>query len=124
MHGFADAGFCAHFKDIDGRKSGFALGNLDFYMTPEFGDRIKSLFELTFEFGEKGEGVATDLERLRSGYTFSDELTVWAGRTRPYTVWLLEHGLSSRRSVAAFYFGTKMIAFEDQAAFCQHILSV
>ena len=58
LHGFADVGFCAPRKISMVVNPGFALGNLDFY-APEFGDRIKSLFELTFEFNEKGEGVAT-----------------------------------------------------------------
>ncbi|WMW81750.1 hypothetical protein RF679_05580 [Undibacterium cyanobacteriorum] len=113
LHGFADAGYVHTSKDIDGRKSGFALGNLDFYMTPEFGDRIKSLFELTFEFNEKGEGVATDLERLQLGYTFSDSLTLWAGRVHtPYGYWntAYHHGAQLQPSIMR----PKMIAFEDQ----------
>lgn len=113
LHGFADVGFVRTSKDIDNRKSGFALGNLDFYMTPEFGDRIKSLFELTFEFNEKGESVATDLERLQIGYTFSDELTLWAGRVHtPYGYWntAFHHGAQLQPSILR----PKMIAFEDQ----------
>lgn len=113
LHGFADVGFVRTSKDIDGRKSGFALGNLDFYMTPEFGDRIKSLFELTFEFNEKGEGVATDLERLQLGYTVSDGLTLWAGRVHtPYGYWntAYHHGAQLQPSILR----PKMIAFEDQ----------
>ncbi|WP_422978422.1 hypothetical protein [Undibacterium sp. TC9W] len=113
LHGFADVGYVHTSKVIDGRKSGFALGNLDLYLTPEFGDRIKSLFELTFEFNEKGESVATDLERLQIGYTFSDALTLWAGRVHtPYGYWntAFHHGAQLQPSILR----PKMVAFEDQ----------
>ncbi|MCH8622471.1 hypothetical protein [Undibacterium sp. TS12] len=113
LHGFADVGYVHSSKVIDGRKSGFALGNLDFYLTPEFGDRIKSLFELTFEFNEKGDAVGTDLERLQIGYTFNDALTLWAGRVHtPYGYWntAFHHGAQLQPSISR----PKMIAFEDQ----------
>jgi len=85
LHGFADAGYVFSSKDVAGRKSGFALGNMDLYLTPDLGGRIKTLLELVFEFNEKGDGVATDLERLQIGYTVNDALTVWAGRVHtPY----------------------------------------
>lgn len=64
LHGFADVGYAHSTKSAsDGRKRGFVLGNVDFYLTPEFGDRVKSLIELNFEYGEAGS-LATDLERV------------------------------------------------------------
>lgn len=113
LHGFADVGYASSGKAVaDGRKRGFTLGNLDVYLTPEFGGRIKSLLELNFEYGDEG-ALATDLERLQIGYTFSDAATVWAGRFHtPYGYWntAFHHGAQIQSSVLR----PKMIAFEDQ----------
>jgi len=98
---------------VEGRKSGFALGNMDLYLTPDLGGRIKGLLELVFEFDEKGNGVATDLERLQLGYTFSDELTLWAGRVHtPYGFWNtgFHHGAQLQPSIAR----PRMVDFEDK----------
>src|SRR5882762_456493 len=51
VHGFADVGFAAAGK---GHESGARIGALDFYLTPQFGDRVKGLFELNFEVGREG----------------------------------------------------------------------
>jgi hypothetical protein len=87
VHGFADVGY--HHSTLprdDNRKAGFVLGNLDFFFTPNFG-RVKMLAELNFEVDEGG-GLATDLERLQLGYTFSDAMTAWMGRFHtPYGYW-------------------------------------
>lgn len=113
LHGFADVGYTSSGKTVaDGRKRGFGLGNLDVYLTPEFGDRIKSLLELNFEYGDGG-GLATDLERLQIGYTFNDQLTLWAGRFHtPYGYWntAFHHGAQIQTSVLR----PKMVGFEDQ----------
>ena len=88
LHGFADVGYARSSNDPAGRKGGFALGNLDLYLTPEFGDRVKSIIELIFEYGPESSDLAVDLERLQFGYTFSDAATVWAGRFHtPYGHW-------------------------------------
>jgi hypothetical protein len=65
--------------DTLNNKSGFQTSNVDFYLTPNFGDRLKALFELNFEYTDQGI-LTFDLERFEFGYTFSDALTVWAGR--------------------------------------------
>lgn len=113
LHGFADVGYASSGKPVaDGRKRGFTLGNVDLYLTPEFGDRIKSLLELNFEYGDEG-ALATDLERLQIGYTFSDALTLWGGRFHtPYGYWntAFHHGAQIQSAVLR----PKMIAFEDQ----------
>ena len=50
LHGFADVGYASSSKPVaDGRKRGFNLGNLDLYLTPELGGRVKTLLELNFE---------------------------------------------------------------------------
>jgi hypothetical protein len=87
VHGFADVDYeHSTLARADGRKSGFTLGNLDFFLTPNFG-RVKMLAELNFEVDEGG-ALATDLERLQLGYTFSDSLTAWMGRFHtPYGYW-------------------------------------
>lgn len=113
LHGFADVGYTSSGKKAgDGRQRGFGLGNVDFYLTPEFGDRIKSLIELNFEYGDDGS-LGTDLERLQVGYTVNDALTLWAGRFHtPYGYWntAFHHGAQLQTSVQR----PRMIAFEDQ----------
>src|SRR5262245_59640871 len=76
LHGFVDVG--GGYRSQGGPR-GFAVGNLDLYLTPRIGDRIKGLIELNFETLPSGE-FETDLERLQIGYVFSDVATVWAGR--------------------------------------------
>ena len=87
VHGFADVGYeYSSMPRADGRRAGFTLGNLDFFLTPNFG-RVKMLAELNFEVDEGG-GLATDLERLQIGYVFNDAFTLWAGRFHtPYGYW-------------------------------------
>jgi hypothetical protein len=113
LHGFLDVGYAHSSQDLNGRKSGFVLGNLDLYLTPQFGDRVKSIVEMAFEYNEKGDAVGTDLERLQIGYTFSDALTLWAGRVHtPYGYWntAYHHGGQLQPSILR----PRMVAFEDQ----------
>jgi HAMP domain-containing protein len=87
VHGFADVSYehSSSPRDV-AHKSGFSIGNLDFFFTPNF-DRIRMLAELNFEVNEAG-ALSTDLERLQLGYTFSDSLTAWMGRFHtPYGYW-------------------------------------
>ena len=113
MHGFTDVGYVgSKIKNPDGRNSGFTLGNLDFYLTPQFGNNVKSLMELNFEWASDGS-LTTDLERMQLGYTYNDELTVWVGRFHtPYGYWntAFHHGAQLQTSVLR----PRMIAFEDQ----------
>jgi hypothetical protein len=89
IHGFADVGGLKSTENnptSKGRK-GATIGNLDLYLTPQFGDRIKTLVELVFEV-ESGNAVEADLERLQLGYTFSDSATLWGGRFHtPFGYW-------------------------------------
>ena len=113
LHGFADVGY-EHSRRAapDGRKSGFVVGNLDFYLTPSFGDRVKSLVELVFELEPDG-GLATDLERIQLGYTFSDALTAWVGRFHtPYGYWNTAFHHGTQLQVAASR--PRFIEFEDK----------
>lgn len=113
LHGFADVGYASSTRPVaDGRKRGFALGNVDLYLTPDLGGRFKTLLELVFEYNDEG-ALATDLERLQIGYTFSDALTVWAGRFHtPYGYWntAFHHGAQIQSAILR----PKIIAFEDQ----------
>lgn len=114
IHGFADVGLVRNGEDnvtFKGRK-GAGLGNLDLYMAPQFGDRVKSLIELVFEADEDG-GIATDLERLQVGYTFSDAATGWVGRFHtPYGYWntAFHHGAQIQTSVLR----PRFLEFEDK----------
>lgn len=112
LHGFADVNYLHSSNDPNGRQGGFALGTLDIYLTPQFGDRVKSIIELAFEYDETG-ALATDLERLQFGYTFSDAMTLWAGRFHtPYGNWntAFHHGPQIQTSVIR----PRFIDFEDK----------
>lgn len=112
LHGFADVGYGHASNAVKERKSGFTLGSLDLYLTPEFGDRVKSIVELVFEYGTDG-ALATDLERLQLGYTFSDAATLWAGRFHtPYGYWntAFHHGLQIQTAAIR----PRFLGFEDQ----------
>jgi hypothetical protein len=113
LHGFADVGWARGIPGPFGRKTGYTLGNLDLYMTPEFGDRVRSIIELVFEYGPDGGGVATDLERLQFGYTFSDAATLWVGRFHtPYGYWnaAFHHGQQIQTAASR----PRFIEFEDR----------
>ncbi len=56
----------------------FSIGNLDLYSTVNYGTRLSFLTELIIEEGNDEKKI--DPERLWVGYTFSDLLTVRAGR--------------------------------------------
>ena len=115
VHGFADVGAGWSSKGDPSRLRGFNAGTLDLYMTPQFGDRVKSLVELVFEYDSAG-GLAVDLERLQIGYTVSDALTVWLGRFHtPFGVWNTwnHHGSQLQTSI----FRPRMIDFEDRGGF-------
>lgn len=78
VHGFADVGAGTR-GPVDPDRKGFMVGSLDFYLTPELGERVRSLFELNFEVEESGE-IATDLERAQIGYQIGDGAMLWLGR--------------------------------------------
>lgn len=113
IHGFMDVGYQAsQAPATDGRKKGFALGNFDLYMTPEFGDRVKGLVELNFEW-EDGSYLSTDTERMQLGYTVSDQLTLWLGRFHtPFGYWntAFHHGAQIQTSITR----PRFLAFEDE----------
>ena len=114
IHGFADVGLGRSSEDnlVAGRqRRGFNVGSFDLYMTPQFGDRVKTLIELIFEVND-GE-LATDLERLQIGYAFNDAATVWLGRFHtPYGYWntAFHHGAQIQTSVSRPVF----LDFEDK----------
>jgi hypothetical protein len=118
IHGFATLGYAAISKhpapaaNATGEKTGFNLSNVDFYLSPNYGDHFKSLVELNFEYSETGQ-LNTDLERVEAGYTFNDALTVWAGRFHtPYGIWntAYHHGQYIQTSTER----PRFVAFEDQ----------
>ena len=113
LHGFADAGlaFSVERKDPADRPRAFALGTFELFLTPQLGDRVKSLVELMFEFEGSGEMVS-DMERLQLGYTFNDQATVWLGRFHtPYGYWNtgFHHGAQIQTSILR----PRFIDFED-----------
>lgn len=112
VRGFADVEAVWSRGDDPVRRNGFSVGTLDLYLTPQFGDRVKALFEIAFEFEENGAGAA-DMERVQLGYTLNDDLTLWMGRFHtPFGLWntLYHHGANLQTSI----FRPRFIAFEDK----------
>ena len=109
MHGFIDVR--AKTESDDSSARGFELGNLDFYLTPQFTHNVKALVELNFEVGNSG-GVSPDLERLQLGYQPVNWLTLWMGRFHtPYGYWhdAFHHGAQIQTSI----YRPKFLDFED-----------
>jgi hypothetical protein len=116
LHGFADVGYLHSSNDPNNKKGGFALGNLDLYLTPQFGDRVKSIVELVFEFGPESSAMGSDMERVQFGYTFSDALTLWVGRFHtPYGYWntAFHHGQQIQTAASR----PRFVDFEDKGGF-------
>ena len=111
LHGFADVGFSHSRRAPPGQRDGFAIGSLDFYLTPEFGANVKTLMELNFGATSDG-GTTVDLERMQIGYAFGDALTVWLGRFHtPFGYWNMayHHGGEIQPSILR----PRMLDFED-----------
>lgn len=112
MHGFADVGAAWSSRQDPARQRGFNVGTLDLYMTPRFGDRVKLLIELAFEYAQD-EGIEVDLERVQLGYIVSDALTLWAGRFHtPFGWWnnAFHHGANLQTSISR----PRFVDFEDR----------
>jgi len=112
VHGFADVGLANSSGPDPQKLRGFNIGTLELYLTPQFGNRVKSLFELAFEFDQEGR-AELELERLQLGYTLNDSLTVWAGRFHtPFGLWntLFHHGANLQTAI----FRPRFIDFEDK----------
>lgn len=113
LHGFADisAGHSREANIYQRGAKGFAVGNFSLYLTPEFGERVKSLVELVFEVARDGS-VDAELERLQIGYTFNDAATLWAGRFHtPYGIWntAYHHGAQLQTTLSR----PRFLEFED-----------
>lgn len=110
LHGFADVGVGTR-NPINPDLKGFYVGNLDFYMNPQLGDRTRALFELNTEVGPDG-AVDVDLERAQLGYQFNDQATLWLGRFHTpygYVNTALHHGAWVNNSLRR----PKFLQFED-----------
>lgn len=114
IHGFADVSLVHGGENnaVYGKGTkGFTIGNLDLYLTPRFGDRVRSLVELVFEV-ERDGSVHSELERAQIGYSFSDAATLWAGRFHtPYGYWntAFHHGAQIQTSISR----PRFIEFEE-----------
>lgn len=112
LHGFADARAAWSSRNDPQRLRGFSVGTLDLYLTPQFGDRVKSLVEIVFEYNPSGEGEV-EAERMQLGYTLNDALTLWGGRFHtPIGLWntLYHHGANLQTSITR----PRFIEFEDR----------
>ena len=121
LHGFLDVGFGTQ-GPVDTRQypaalaanglRGFNGGTLDFYLTPQFGSRVKTLIELAFEYNNAGS-LGADLERAQVGYGFGENNTLWLGRFHtPYGYWNtgFHHGAQLQTAISR----PRFIDFEDK----------
>lgn len=111
-HGFADVGAGWSGRADPHRLRGFSVGTLDLYLTPQFGDRVKALAEIAFEF-DRGGHAEVEVERLQLGYTVSDAVTLWAGRFHtPFGLWntSYHHGANLQTSI----YRPRFVEFEDK----------
>lgn len=111
VHGFMDVGAGWSTSTDPKHLRGFNAGSLDLYLTPQIGPRVKSLFELVVEFDDDNS-ASIDMERGQLGYTFSDALTVWAGRFHtPFGIWntSFHHGANLQTSITR----PTLVEFED-----------
>jgi hypothetical protein len=115
LHGFIDVGarwYSRTDPSSSNSASGFYEKAIDFYLTPQLGQRIRSLAEINLEAGESSQAPGIDFERLQVGYVASDALTVWIGRFHtPYGYWntAFHHGPQIQTAVQR----PKFLAFED-----------
>jgi len=112
LHGFADVDAGTSSSADPRRLRGFSAGTLDLYLVPQFGERVRSLIEVAFEYESSGE-LTADVERLQLGYTLSDDLTVWMGRFHtPFGLWntWFHHGANLQTSI----YRPRFIEFEDK----------
>ena len=112
IHGFADVTAGWSSLGDPARLRGFNAGTLDLYLTPQFGDRVRSLIEIAIEYDRDG-GSTVDMERLQLGYTVSDALTLWLGRFHtPFGLWntSFHHGANLQTSITR----PRFVDFEDK----------
>jgi hypothetical protein len=112
VHGFADVQAARSHGSDPLKLRGFNAGTLDLYLTPQFGDRVRSLAEIAIEYDSDGTGTV-DMERLQLGYTVSDALTLWMGRFHtPFGLWntSFHHGANLQTSI----YRPRFIEFEDR----------
>jgi len=115
LHGFISVGYANLPKNPGLPKSGFQMANVDFYMTPNFGDQLKALMELNLEYTDQGV-LTYDLERFEIGYTVNDMVNLWGGRFHtPFGEWntAYHHGHYIQTSIDR----PRFVAFEDQGGF-------
>ncbi|MCB1886216.1 MAG: hypothetical protein KDH20_01300 [Rhodocyclaceae bacterium] len=111
LRGFADVVGAHRSGNHHDGSEGFAVGNLDLYLTPDLGGKVRSLVELVFEMEHDGESIA-EIERAQIGYAFGDALTLWAGRYHyPFGYWntAFHHGAQLQTAITR----PRFLAFED-----------
>jgi hypothetical protein len=115
LHGFIDLGgrwYSRTDPNSSNAANGFNEKAIDFYLTPELGQRIRSLMEIALETSEYGQSPGIDFERLQVGYVVSDSLTIWLGRFHtPFGYWntAFHHGPQIQTSIQR----PKFLGFED-----------
>jgi hypothetical protein len=112
LHGFISVGASESTGNDPQRLRGFELDNIDLYLTPGIGQRVRGLVEMNFEVDHSGQ-VTTDLERLQLGYNFSGDNTLWLGRFHvPFGYWNTahHHGAELQTSINR----PRLIDFEDK----------
>ncbi len=84
LKGFSDITFTYSRNKQDptdpNTKGTFALGELDFFVSQNIGERLDLLTEFNFSADPVSNVGSVDIERLQIGYIFNDALKVRAGR--------------------------------------------
>lgn len=119
IHGFADVYYTSTTQqDSPSGNTGFRLGNLDLYLSPNLTGRVRALMEDVVEFddwnsaGDYNGQASIDIERLQVGYLLRDDMVIWFGRFHtPYGYWntAYHHGAQLQPTVMRPQF----VAFED-----------
>ncbi len=114
LHAFADfvGGNSTDNTPTEQALKGMSMGNIDFYLTPEFQGRFKSLIEFAYEPSADNGAIGLDVERLQVGYTFNN-FTLWMGRFHtPFGQWntAYHHGAQLQNTI----YRPRFIDFEDK----------
>ena len=95
VHGFMDVRYAQSQQKVeDGRRSGFMLGNVDFYLTPQFSDRVRSLIELNLNMAAM---AASGWISSVCSWATPSTMMSRCGPPLPHALRLLEYRLPPRR---------------------------
>jgi hypothetical protein len=111
LRGFADVDYITGGLRSS-RKSAFALGQFDLFITSKLTDRLSFLSESVFEFDDTSSEFVVDIERLAAQFAINEHLRVVAGKVHtPLGYWnnAYHHGLVMQPTIER----PQLVSFED-----------